>query len=530
MSVGNVLNLKKSNAAVKNNNIKGIGMSRRLSLYWICTMVIVFAILMLVLSITGVMSNTSKELKETLELQEQNAKAQLSTHMDTLTAKGIALSQQISYKMSETLSANGADFDDLNNNVGLISDLEKALYASLYSTLQSSPCSGAFVVLDATCNTSVEIADSSRMGVYLRYSDLSNVGSADKHMVYFRGISDIARAEQMQMHNRWNLEMNSSLIPGYSEIINTSISRLAEHCYWTEDIDVTDTWEKAIFLCIPVIDSNGTVRGLCGMEISELYFRLSYQAVSSPYGDMLVLLAPDDMDNVNLGKSIQGGSNDIFLPNTGNMNIKTGKDFNIYSTNGETYIGVQQKSSGTTNDGTALTVITLVSEAKYQKKNTISRSIWICGSLTFLILTLAAAYVLSKRISTPITNILKSIQAGETEEVSRSGISEVDELVAFLQSRKKIESGGLPPHIEELLEAFTKNVQSLTQTERKILQDYIEGYSIEEIAEKEFISLNTARKHNTNINRKLSITSREELMLYIDLFRRCDKLKEIEYM
>ena len=37
----------------------------------------------------------------------------------------------------------------------------------------------------------------------------------------------------------------------------------------------------------------------------------------------------------------------------------------------------------------------------------------------------------------------------------------------------------------------------------------------------------TAKKHNTNINRKLGVTSREELMLYIDLFRRCGRLDEI---
>ena len=47
------------------------------------------------------------------------------------------------------------------------------------------------------------------------------------------------------------------------------------------------------------------------------------------------------------------------------------------------------------------------------------------------------------------------------------------------------------------------------------------------LAARAYISVATAKKHNTNINRKLGVTSREELMLYIDLFRRCGRLDEI---
>lgn len=47
------------------------------------------------------------------------------------------------------------------------------------------------------------------------------------------------------------------------------------------------------------------------------------------------------------------------------------------------------------------------------------------------------------------------------------------------------------------------------------------------LAARAYISVATAKKHNTNINRKLGVTSREEFMLYIDLFRRCGRLDEI---
>ena len=86
---------------------------------------------------------------------------------------------------------------------------------------------------------------------------------------------------------------------------------------------------------------------------------------------------------------------------------------------------------------------------------------------------------------------------------------------------------GLPPNIEELLSGFRDRVQTLTPMERTVVQYYIDGCSLEEVAARAYISVSTAKKHNTNINRKLGVTPREELMLYIDLFRRCGRLDEI---
>lgn len=53
--------------------------------------------------------------------------------------------------------------------------------------------------------------------------------------------------------------------------------------------------------------------------------------------------------------------------------------------------------------------------------------------------------------------------------------------------------------------------------ERTVLQYYIDGYGIEEIAAKAFISVNTVKKHNTNLNRKLGVSTREELRVYIEI-------------
>ena len=79
---------------------------------------------------------------------------------------------------------NGKAFSDLNDNAPLIMDLEAAIYPSLRSALDVKYCSGVFVILDATVNTGAECADTSRMGIYLRLSDLKAVNTSKQHVVF----------------------------------------------------------------------------------------------------------------------------------------------------------------------------------------------------------------------------------------------------------------------------------------------------------------------------------------------------------
>ena len=85
----------------------------------------------------------------------------------------------------------------------------------------------------------------------------------------------------------------------------------------------------------------------------------------------------------------------------------------------------------------------------------------------------------------------------------------------------------LPPGMESLLQAFVEKVRTLSFAERRILDYYIEGYDTVDIPNLAFISIHTVKKHNHNIYQKLEVASRDELMLYIELFRRCDRLEEL---
>lgn len=88
----------------------------------------------------------------------------------------------------------------------------------------------------------------------------------------------------------------------------------------------------------------------------------------------------------------------------------------------------------------------------------------------------------------------------------------------------QVNPGELPPNMEEMFRSFAEKVKTLSSAERRILNYYINGHEIAEIPELAFVSIHTVKKHNRSIYQKLDIASRDELMLYIELFRCCNRL------
>ncbi|MDL2237543.1 LuxR C-terminal-related transcriptional regulator [Christensenellaceae bacterium OttesenSCG-928-K19] len=86
----------------------------------------------------------------------------------------------------------------------------------------------------------------------------------------------------------------------------------------------------------------------------------------------------------------------------------------------------------------------------------------------------------------------------------------------------------LGAEILSMLDVFIAGVATLTPAEYNVLQYYIDGYEIAEIPNLAFISIHTVRKHNKSIYKKLDVGTKEELLIYINLLRRSNRLNEIE--
>ncbi len=92
---------------------------------------------------------------------------------------------------------------------------------------------------------------------------------------------------------------------------------------------------------------------------------------------------------------------------------------------------------------------------------------------------------------------------------------------------RRVNSGELPPAMEDLFRSFSEKANTLSSAERRILKYYIDGYDTADIPELAFVSIHTVKKHNHSIYQKLNVSSRDELMLYIELFRCCGWLDKL---
>lgn len=204
---------------------QSVGMQRKLMLYWVSMILVVFAAVILLLSVAGAFSRSDAQLHEVMELHLKNTQDNLAGHLDRLTAQSLNLSKELSREIEGVLIQEGVSLQEVNDDPKRLLKLQEAMYPLIRTTLQAANCNGAYAILDATTNTALEVADHSRSGIHLRYANLSASSPVTPTVVYFRGIPDIARQKDLELHNRWNLEFDTDQIPGCRELMDAPLNR-----------------------------------------------------------------------------------------------------------------------------------------------------------------------------------------------------------------------------------------------------------------------------------------------------------------
>ena len=314
---------------------QSVGMQRKLMLYWVSMILVVFAAVILLLSVAGAFSRNDEQLREVMELHLKNTQDNLYSHLDRLTGQCLYLSRELSREIEGALVQEGISLQEVNDDPERLLKLQEVMYPLISTTLQTANCNGAYAILDATTNTALEVADHSRSGIHLRYANLSPSRPVAPTVVYFRGIPDIARQKDLELHNRWNLEFDTDLIPGCRELMDAPLERPAERYFWSHRIDLKGTWESAMLLCVPIVGSDSTVYGVCGVELSALYFQLSYPAVEGQFGSAVTVLAPIQDSRLLLSDGLAGSVTGTYLDGQETLAIHQGRYYNEYDTGTE---------------------------------------------------------------------------------------------------------------------------------------------------------------------------------------------------
>lgn len=550
-----ILHLKEIKSALESAQTQGISMRRRLMLYLFAFMIFFALLITMLLFLFGAIDPIGSEMERALKNQLENSADFIEEQSNNQAAYAVAFSKQLTAAVRDELTDSGIPFDQLHNNPDALTSMQDRIFEIVYNNMQLVPCSGAFCFLNTTVNDT--LPDESYQGLYLKFANLYAENTIHNDVCLYRGFSSIARENNINLHSTWQLETRKGLFPEVDTLMASRSDSISKAYFLTSVYRLPDTWENVRLLCIPVFDSRGTTIGVCGFEISNLYFMLSHKASETEQSHIFCALLDRCSDGY-VGQ-IAGNQSGYFPPVDSVFTVENNLSLTVFHSGDIEFIGkMRELTVGTT---THVVAVMLPAEEYQALVKTVQLKI---AAILFIaaFAILAVALWGSKKYVAPILKDLERIKDGTGLEQGSSRVLEIGDLFAFLEQQDREHEAALSTLHQEKLEAqirqerlqnelhqanseyesaqteiarlaysrkqeidpddfqyFLKGISQLTPTEQKVFNLYLEGKNAKEIIAILGVTENTLKFHNKNIYNKLGVSSRKQLLRYATLMK-----------
>ncbi|HCG68414.1 MAG TPA: hypothetical protein DEW22_07030 [Clostridiales bacterium] len=544
----------------------------KLFVYMLLLTLLLLLILTVGLIVFGRTTSTEETFFEALDIQMEVFEKDICTHFDHLAASAITLSEDMTAILEEYLQKNDLSFAALNDSKSGTADIQEAMIEPLRQKLFAANCSGAFVMLNATVNTSLPESAFSRTGLYLQINGYHPTGA---DVLMYRGSADIAKAHGIMPHRKWRLEFRTDMFPDYAEISSGAAFPLDSAYRITDLFTLPGTSENALLLTVPMLGADGTFYGLCGYEISASYF-MTYHVQPSKLEHLSCLLTTAHENVLITSESLVcGGSNGYFHALTEDYAV-TRLDNGLTDFKSDTYIyiGLTKKLSISAGSGEHLLAV-MVPKADYDRARFESIAQTILLLVLLLFFTVSFCRYFSRRFLSPLLSALEQIKSDKRDEAG-SDIPEILDLIEYLDRQEKAhgetvsaltqkhqtaenekirlqaeyeaalndfnrieteycsaqsELNRIQMELERLAysrkneidpadyQYFLAGLQTLTEAERNVFEYYLAGKSAKEILALTGIKESTLKYHNHNILGKLGVSSRKQMLRYAEVMR-----------
>ncbi|NLW55615.1 MAG: hypothetical protein GX050_03150 [Firmicutes bacterium] len=511
----------------------GLSLQRRSFTFFLLFLSAVMLGLLLILFSTGAFSVGVNECHLFLRNELKHIAGDVAREFGVLSVEGVALAKRLTEQIESRLQADGLSPSQLKNHPHLLEPILSESVELLVAALEKNKSSGAFLVLDATVNPALDTAETSRAGLFLKNMEPNVINLAFPAIRFLRGPASIARQKHLHLLPQWQMEFQVEPGDFFFTTINAAkgsdlpLSRLY---YWNPSSTLAGNYEKAMLLCVPLITSDGFIVGVCGFEVSAMLFKLQNTPANSTYTRAFTMLAPVQGNALDASKAMYAGNySAIPLQSGGTLSIKAlDKGISSYSaSNGSAYSGLHQKINIYPKDaafsGDEWVLAILIPERDLVVNIREQNRRFLILLLMLLIFSVGAASLISRRQMAPVVGALQMVKNGQVSTYEKTNIQEIDDLIAFLAARDTSDSPSLGTEEvtinSTLFQNFVKNIETLSPAERAVFNLYMKGYTAKEIAEILCLSINTIKTHNKRIYAKLNVTSRKELLLYVQLIQ-----------
>ena len=508
----------------------GFPMRLRLFLFLILFLNTIILGVLLVLFSVGIFKAGLLEHSSVLEMELTHLGEDIYKSFGSLSVLNVDLARELSLSLERNLKEHEGSIDSLQKNPQLLEHLLEDELARLTNALEKSRGSGVFLMLDATVNPELPSSRNSRACLYLKNMEPNIVNGLAANLRLCLGPMAIARNNKIHILPQWQMELDVGKMTGFTEVMATSSEKElppSRLYHWGEVTSLPGNSERIMLCTVPLISSDGTVFGLCGFEVSEMLFKLSYTPESASYDHLFCLLSPLEKNTLRLSGALFAGSFAAGLasPEQTEMEISPGSGelYSYRQSEKESYAGLHRTMSLYPRDsayGDEQWAVVLM--MPYQGLNTlISAKNYklILGLLLLLFVNIGLASFISNRYLHPVVAALEQLKTPGPS--SKTKIPEIDDLIEYLAAQDEAtsrEKKELPEQVHSALYMeFVNNIRTLSPAERLVFDLYVQGYTAQEIAEILCLSINTIKTHNRRIYMKLNVTSRKELMVYIQL-------------
>ncbi len=546
-------------AQEKRTNPKGSTLHRRLILFFVSitfSIILLFAVLLMLLGIDG---SDKKAVSGYLKAELTDVSKKMEDESGRISLLGLSLAETVSDSCDVFFKENDISASELNNTPELIEPLLERQIKSLLTVIDNNTCSGVFILLDTSVSGSSETGSSARSGIFIKKTSPVSIQSVGNKNYYLRGPASLARENSIDLLGQWKMEYDISGQEFFTDVMNTARNNpdlpLSRLYYWAGRVTLKGNSEAGFLLCVPLRTKDGTVFGLCGIEVSDRMFKLLFSPTDSTYSNAFSLAAPWTEESFCTSKGLIAGNSYL----TGHrmeydLLPKEPEDsFEFFIGNAEAYGGyttaLRLYPTGSAYETEQWKVAVLLPEEHLEDALAGNSAYLFFIIIGLLLLSLLASYLISRRYLRPVNHAfdtIKNRRYGEKPE-TRS-YTEIDDLFAFLAQKDKEHEAELlsleqqRQSVENNFEKaqtrltritnrkkqevdpdgyqmFLSHLHTLTPKEREIFNLYLEGKSAKEILAIVNINENTLKYHNRNIYSKLGVSSRKELLLYAALMK-----------
>lgn len=442
----------------------------RFAMYLVTLFGILTSAVMVLLILSGFLNPLDHDLEKFMDYELNNRRQDLKRQMDNLAAHGINYSQQLSEAILWTMEQHNISLQQLNGQPHILQAIQTNAYDIVHDAMEKTSCSGAFYLLRASVGPQKQGEQSTTYNsLYLKYANLYSENTLNNEICMFRGDYSVARAHDINLYSTWQLEARTGVFTEITGLLQQKMPELTKSFLMTKVTPLADSWENVRLFLFPLLDNEGNIIGVCGYELSNLYYQLRSAPVSYQDTPMINGLLDKDDNDTYMGQLVD----ESILGEWPLVAQEHGK-YMRFSSSSTNYIGKLLPVE--IANGTHYLAI-MLPENVYNEMLASARTKAVAIFGLILLLFLVSGYLLNKKYVEPIVGDLQQLRNNPNLKPS-SNLQELHEIyTAWQNSNYQNKEKLLSLEQEKALaqqeyERAVHNLQSIARQQQELQKQY----------------------------------------------------------